>query len=167
MHSGKALELKEKEGWKGRLAFSVVGEEKVARGSVLWVHMGLWREMGAKELFCGWGHSWLGWSLSEEKKKKIWQVSGLFLLLFRDQWYLFRVRMKKAMLRRYFEKEVLCNLGACSVTLIVSTGGFRCKSVLGDFCLHTLSYQIHVYYMKNGFFYTSTNTAENLFNSYE
>lgn len=47
--------------------------------------------------------------------------------------------MKKATLRRNFERELLFNQEACSVTLIVSTGGFRHKPVFGDFYLHTPS----------------------------
>lgn len=45
--------------------------------------------------------------------------------------------MKKATLRRNFERELLFNQEVCSVALIVSTGGFRHNPVFGNFCLHT------------------------------
>lgn len=66
MHSAKAVELKEKQGWKGRLAFSVVGEEKVAGGSVLWLKSMLvsgekWeqRSCSVDEDTAGWGETFL------------------------------------------------------------------------------------------------------------
>lgn len=140
MHSGKAVELKEKQGWKGRLVFSVVGEEEVAGGSVLcfesmWVSGEKWEQSSCSvdEDTAGWCEAFL------KKRKKTWKISHLFLLLFRDLWYLCRVRTKKVSLRRCFEREILFNQEACLVTLTVSTGGFRYKSVFGGFCLHTLS----------------------------
>lgn len=140
MHSGKAVELKGKQGWKGRSALSVVGEEEVAGGSVLclesmWVSGEKWeqRSCSVDKNTAGWGRTFL------KKRGKKGKISDLFLLCFRDLWYLCRVRMNKATLRRFFEKEVLFNQEACSVTLIVSTGGFRYKSVFGDFCLRTPS----------------------------
>lgn len=108
MHTGKAVKLKGKLVWKGWIPFSMVGEEEVAGGSVLcfefmWVSGEKWKQRG-----CSVDEDTAGWcEASQKKRQKIWQTSDLFLLLFRDLWYLCILRTKQATLRKYFDGEVL------------------------------------------------------------